>query len=75
MLNLAQVVVEPGFAERLEGRQVGDDLVAQFEIGALAGQAFEETRDGFNGVVLVGLVGVELEFEGHNLLLDFTLID
>lgn len=65
MLNGAQVVVEPGFAERFEGWQVGDDLVAQFEIGALTGQAFEEMHDGFDGVVLVGLVRVELKFEGH----------
>lgn len=65
LLDGAQVVVEPGFAERFERRQVGDDLVAQFEIGALMGQAFEETRDGFNSVVLVGLIGVELKFEGH----------
>lgn len=65
LLDLAQVVVEPGFAERLERREVGDDLVAQFEIGALTRQAFEETRDGFDGVELVRLVGVELEFEGQ----------
>ncbi len=60
LLDLTQIVVEPGFAERLERRQIGVDLIAESEVRRLARQAFEETRDIFDGIELVGLVGVEL---------------
>ena len=62
LLDFAQVGVEPGFAQAFEGRQVGDNVAAERELGGVARQAFEEPGDGFDGVSLVGLVGVELEF-------------
>lgn len=65
LLHLAQVVVEPGFAQAFVGRQVGDDVAAERELGGVARQAFEEPGDGFDGGGLVGLVGVELETKGH----------
>ena len=67
LLDLAQVVVEPGFVERLEERQVGDDLVAEREFGGLARQAFEEARDAFDGGFLKRLFRIKLNFEGHGL--------
>ena len=60
-----QVVVEPSFAQALERRQVGDDLVAQGEIRRAPRQAFKELHHAFNGLKLVFLVGVKLEFKGH----------
>ena len=62
LLHLAQVVVEPGFAQAFVGRQVGDDFAAEREFGGAARQAVEQPGEVLDGGGLVRLVGVELEF-------------
>jgi len=64
LLDGAQVVGQPGFVERLVGRQVGDDFGAECRIGhGVTRQPFKEVNDGGNCVVLVLLVRVKLQAE------------